>query len=148
MLVALFRTRSTAVWVALLFIGLQQLEGHVVAPQVFGHALRINPLLVIFALLLGGQLYGIIGAFIALPIAAIAARDRRLPAPPPGARAVGTERAGARRGARPAGRGAEPPRTGAAGVRRARTPGAAYCPACGTELGPPTMRRPRPPRPA
>ena len=37
----------------------------------FGHALRINPLLVIFALLLGGQIYGFIGAFIALPIAAI-----------------------------------------------------------------------------
>ena len=37
----------------------------------FGHALRINPLLVIFALLLGGQLYGFIGAFIALPIAAV-----------------------------------------------------------------------------
>ena len=34
-------------------------------------ALRINPLLVIFALLIGGQLYGIIGAFIALPIAAV-----------------------------------------------------------------------------
>ena len=42
------------------------------APQVFGQALRINPLLVIFALLLGAQLYGIIGALLALPIAAIA----------------------------------------------------------------------------
>jgi hypothetical protein len=41
-----------------------------VAPTVFSQALRINPLLVIFALLLGGQLYGFIGAFIALPIAA------------------------------------------------------------------------------
>ena len=48
-------TRSSALWVVLLFIGLQQLEGHVVAPQVFGHTLRINPLLVIFALLLGLQ---------------------------------------------------------------------------------------------
>ena len=37
----------------------------------FGQALRINPLLVIFALLMGGQLAGLIGAFIALPIAAI-----------------------------------------------------------------------------
>ena len=41
---------------------LQQIEGHVVAPQIFGHALRINPLLVIFALLFGGELYGIVGA--------------------------------------------------------------------------------------
>ena len=68
---------------------LQQLEGHVVAPNVFGQALRINPLLVIFALLLGGQLYGFIGAFIALPIAADRCARRRLPAPPPAVRALG-----------------------------------------------------------
>jgi predicted PurR-regulated permease PerM len=60
-----------AVWLIIAFTGLQQLEGHVVAPNVFGQALRINPLLVIFALLLGGEIYGFIGAFIALPIAAI-----------------------------------------------------------------------------
>src|SRR3954447_15737331 len=60
-----------AVWLIIAFTALQQLEGHVVAPNVFGQALRINPLLVIFALLLGGQVYGFIGAFIALPIAAI-----------------------------------------------------------------------------
>jgi predicted PurR-regulated permease PerM len=60
-----------AVWLIIAFTALQQLEGHVVAPNVFAQALRINPLLVIFALLLGGQLYGFIGAFIALPIAAI-----------------------------------------------------------------------------
>jgi predicted PurR-regulated permease PerM len=70
-LVALFMDPLTALWVALLFVGLQQLEGHVVAPQVFGHTLRINPLLVIFALLLGLQLYGIVGALIALPILSI-----------------------------------------------------------------------------
>ena len=58
-------------WVALLFVGLQQLEGHVVAPQIFGHTLRINPLLVIFALLLGLQIHGIVGALVALPILAV-----------------------------------------------------------------------------
>jgi predicted PurR-regulated permease PerM len=61
----------TALWLVLLFIALQQLEGHVVAPQVFGHSLRINPLLVIFALLLGATLHGIPGALLALPLAAI-----------------------------------------------------------------------------
>jgi predicted PurR-regulated permease PerM len=70
-LVALFTNPITALWVALLFAGLQQLEGHVVAPQIFGHTLRINPLLVIFALLLGLQLYGIVGALVALPILSI-----------------------------------------------------------------------------
>jgi putative heme transporter len=70
-LVALFTNPITAVWVVLLFIGLQQLEGHVVAPQVFGHTLRINPLLVIFALLVGLEVNGIFGALVALPILSV-----------------------------------------------------------------------------
>ncbi len=70
-LVALLTKPITALWVALLFVGLQQLEGHVVAPQIFGHTLRINPLLVILALLLGLQFYGIIGALLALPLLAV-----------------------------------------------------------------------------
>jgi putative heme transporter len=70
-LVALLTNPITALWVALLFVGLQQLEGHVVAPQIFGHTLRINPLLVIFALLLGLQVYGIVGALVALPILSV-----------------------------------------------------------------------------
>ena len=70
-LVALFQDPLTAVWVALLCLAIQQLEGHVVAPQVFGHTLRINPLLVIFALLVGGKLYGIVGALVALPLLSV-----------------------------------------------------------------------------
>jgi predicted PurR-regulated permease PerM len=71
-LVALFTKPISALWLVLLFIGLQQLEGHVVAPQVFGHTLRINPILVIFALLLGLHVDGIVGALVALPILSVA----------------------------------------------------------------------------
>ena len=71
-LIALFSGEPLdALWLTIAFTALQQIEGHIVAPNVFAQALRINPLLVIFALLLGGQLYGFIGAFIALPIAAV-----------------------------------------------------------------------------
>jgi putative heme transporter len=70
-LVALFTDPITAVWVMVLFIGMQQVEGHIVAPQVFGHTLRINPLLVIFALLLGLEVHGVIGALVALPILSV-----------------------------------------------------------------------------
>ena len=70
-IVALVQDPLTALWVVLLFVALQQLEGHVVAPNVFGRALRLNPLLVILALLLGGQIYGFVGALVALPIAAV-----------------------------------------------------------------------------
>jgi predicted PurR-regulated permease PerM len=71
-LVALFQDPLTALWLVLLFVALQQLEGHVVAPQVFGHTLRINPILIIFALLFGAEVYGVVGAFVALPLAAVA----------------------------------------------------------------------------
>jgi hypothetical protein len=54
-----------------MFVALQQIEGHIVAPAVFSQALRINPLLVIFALLMGGRIYGFVGAFLALPLAAV-----------------------------------------------------------------------------
>src|SRR4051794_37412820 len=81
--VALFQDPLTAVWVAILFVGLQQIEGHVVAPQIFGRTLRINPLLVIFALLLGGEIYGFLGALMALPLAAGARETAGYPRPPP-----------------------------------------------------------------
>ncbi|HET7045305.1 MAG TPA: AI-2E family transporter [Gaiellaceae bacterium] len=57
-------------WVALLFLAVHQLEGHVVAPKVMGSALRLNPLLVIFGLLAGGEIYGLVGALLALPLLA------------------------------------------------------------------------------
>ena len=70
-LVALFDNPISAVWVVAVFVALQQLEGHFVAPQVFRLSLRINPILIILSLLIGFQLYGIIGSLVALPIAAI-----------------------------------------------------------------------------
>jgi len=61
----------SAVWVALLFLGIHQIEGHVVVPKVMGSALRLHPLLVIFGLLAGGELYGLPGIFVALPFLAV-----------------------------------------------------------------------------
>jgi predicted PurR-regulated permease PerM len=57
----------SAVWVTLLFLGIHQIEGHVVVPKVMGTALRLHPLLVIFGLLAGAQIYGLPGVFLALP---------------------------------------------------------------------------------
>ena len=59
-----------ALWVVLLFLGIHQLEGHIVAPKVMGSALRLHPLLVIFGLLAGGEIYGLAGALLALPLLA------------------------------------------------------------------------------
>jgi predicted PurR-regulated permease PerM len=55
------------VWVAALFIFIYQIEGHVVVPNVMANALRLHPLLVIFGLLAGGELYGLPGVLLSLP---------------------------------------------------------------------------------
>ena len=70
-IVALLDDPFSAVWLLLLFVTLQQLEGHIVAPQVFRISLRINPIIIILALLIGDRLYGIAGSLIALPCAAV-----------------------------------------------------------------------------
>ncbi|HEY2326583.1 MAG TPA: AI-2E family transporter [Gaiellaceae bacterium] len=57
----------SAVWVAILFLVIHQLEGHVVVPKVMGSALRLHPLLVIFGLGAGAEIYGLPGALVALP---------------------------------------------------------------------------------
>jgi predicted PurR-regulated permease PerM len=61
----------SALWVAALFLFIHQVEGHVVVPNVMGSALRLHPLLVIFGLLAGGEIYGLPGIFVALPLLAV-----------------------------------------------------------------------------
>jgi predicted PurR-regulated permease PerM len=122
-----------ALWLTIMFTALQQIEGHVVAPTVFSQALRINPLLVIFALLIGGRLYGFAGAFIALPIAAVLRETvvylrRHLVLEPWG---PGSAFAGAGTGAAA---GPAPPGTRCAECGATAPAGAAFCPSCGADL--------------
>ena len=67
---ALDRRPDLGLWVAALFIFIYQVEGHVVVPNVMANALRLHPLLVIFGLLAGAELYGIAGILVALPVLA------------------------------------------------------------------------------
>ncbi len=71
LLYALVVDPLSALWVALLFLGIHQIEGHIVVPKVMGSALRLHPLLVIFGLLAGVEIYGLPGVFVALPLLAV-----------------------------------------------------------------------------
>jgi predicted PurR-regulated permease PerM len=61
----------SVIWVILLFLGIHQIEGHVVVPKVMGSVLRLHPLLVIFGLLAGANIDGLAGALMALPLLAV-----------------------------------------------------------------------------
>jgi predicted PurR-regulated permease PerM len=69
-LYALVQHPLSALWVFLLFLGIQQLEGHVIVPKVMAHSLRLHPLLVIFGLLAGAEIYGFPGILVSLPLLA------------------------------------------------------------------------------
>jgi predicted PurR-regulated permease PerM len=71
LVLAALHTPATAIWVGLFYLAVHQLEGHVVVPRVMGQALGAHPLLVIFALVAGAELFGIAGALLALPVLAM-----------------------------------------------------------------------------
>ncbi|MBM3463177.1 MAG: AI-2E family transporter [Armatimonadetes bacterium] len=52
-------------------IGLQMLENQILVPKVMEHAVGLSPVLVILALLVGGELAGIAGAILAVPVVAV-----------------------------------------------------------------------------
>lgn len=56
--------------VTVLMFGYQEFESRILVPRVYGHTLRMAPAIVLLALLVGGTLLGILGALLALPIAA------------------------------------------------------------------------------
>jgi predicted PurR-regulated permease PerM len=128
-LVALFENPITAVWLVLLFVALQQLEGHLVAPQVFRISLRINPIVIILALLIGFKLYGIVGSLVALPVIAVIRQtvlylQRHLVLEPWGSQGLGLGLLSA----------AGPDRCPDCGTPASG--GDAYCRACGASLEP------------
>jgi predicted PurR-regulated permease PerM len=57
--------------VVVLYFGIQQLEGNFITPRVVGSTVKLNPLIVIFSMILGGFLWGIPGLIFALPTVAI-----------------------------------------------------------------------------
>jgi predicted PurR-regulated permease PerM len=60
-----------AVAVGLFIIAYQQLENYLIAPRVMKHTIDLSPPVVIISLMIGGSLAGVLGALLALPVAAV-----------------------------------------------------------------------------
>lgn len=59
------------VWSMVLLVAYQQVENFLIAPRVMNRAVDLSPATVIIALLVGGSLAGLVGALLALPLAAL-----------------------------------------------------------------------------
>lgn len=67
---ALVRGPGTALIALVVLVIYHQFESHLLIPRVYGRTLRLAPAAVMIALLVGGELLGIVGALLALPLAA------------------------------------------------------------------------------
>ena len=69
---AFLQSPILALLVIILFIVIQQLEGYLIAPLVMKRAVGLNPLVIIISMIIGGNLGGILGVVVAVPIVATA----------------------------------------------------------------------------
>lgn len=68
---AAMQSKWLALKVVIAFVIIQQLESAVISPKILGTRVGLHPVLVILALLIGGQLYGLVGIVLAVPVAAV-----------------------------------------------------------------------------
>lgn len=68
-IVALIVDPSLAVIVVVYALIIQQIEGNVLVPRIMGHTVGVSPLTVVLGILVGSILYGLPGAFLAIPVA-------------------------------------------------------------------------------
>lgn len=62
---------TQAIWMAISIIILQQIDANIINPKIVGNSLEISPLLIIFSVTVGGAYFGVLGMFLAVPVAAV-----------------------------------------------------------------------------
>jgi len=70
-IIAFVQNPVLVIAVIILYLVVQQVENYLLVPKVMERAVGLSPLIIIFALLVGGSLLGIIGALLAVPVTAI-----------------------------------------------------------------------------
>ncbi|MFC2948441.1 AI-2E family transporter [Virgibacillus sediminis] len=65
--IALTMSGHLVIFALLAIFAIQVIEGNLLSPYIVGKSIDIHPVAIIFVLLLGGQLFGIIGMIIAVP---------------------------------------------------------------------------------
>jgi predicted PurR-regulated permease PerM len=70
-LVALVSDPISALWTAIAFFSIQQVENLILVPRIAGESVQLHPAVVMVVLVMGNELGGFLGMIVAVPIAAI-----------------------------------------------------------------------------
>ena len=68
---ALLDSPIKALWVAILFVGIQWVENNVLAPKIIGETTGIHPITILLALIIGGGVFGVMGMIFSVPAVAV-----------------------------------------------------------------------------
>ncbi|WP_366922562.1 AI-2E family transporter [Metallumcola ferriviriculae] len=68
---ALLQSKYQAFYAVGVMVIVQQLESNIISPKILGDSLGLHPLVIIFVLLAGGELFGIVGMLLAVPVTAV-----------------------------------------------------------------------------
>jgi len=71
LLLALLKSKWLALYVLGLMLLIHQLESNVISPRILGSSVGLHPLVIMFALLAGGRLWGLGGLLLAVPLVAV-----------------------------------------------------------------------------
>lgn len=71
MLVALIDGPMKVLWVVIMFIIIQQIEGNIISPQITANSINMHPLTIIVLLLIGDKVGGFMGMILIIPIAVV-----------------------------------------------------------------------------
>ncbi|MBC8015582.1 MAG: AI-2E family transporter, partial [Sporomusaceae bacterium] len=70
-MIAMLQSPWLTIKVILLFVVVQQIEGNIIHPKIIGENIGLHPLAVIFFVIVGGELGGVLGMLLGVPLAAI-----------------------------------------------------------------------------
>jgi predicted PurR-regulated permease PerM len=70
-LLVLFESPLKALWTGIFIVILQQFDGMLLGPKILGDSIDLSPFWIIFAILIGGGLFGVMGMFLGAPALAV-----------------------------------------------------------------------------
>lgn len=67
-IITLFYSPMTALWVLLFILVLQQFDGNILGPKILGDSVGVGPFWIMLAIIIGGGLFGVLGMLIGVPV--------------------------------------------------------------------------------
>ena len=61
---------SQMIWMLIIAVAIQQIDANIINPNILGNSLKVSPLIIIIAVSVGGAYFGVVGMFLAVPVAA------------------------------------------------------------------------------